>query len=116
MEKVVHYTEIKCEEVKAENAKNIRIRWLISKKDGAPNFAMRLFETDRNGNSPYHQHPWEHEIFILEGEGKLIVEDREYNIKEGYAIYIPPNLKHTIKNTGEGKLKFICIIPVISIK
>jgi quercetin dioxygenase-like cupin family protein len=52
-----------------EGAEKLRVRWLITKEIGAENFAMRLFEMDPGGFSPLHRHPWEHEVFILEGKG-----------------------------------------------
>lgn len=113
MEKVVHYTKIEKEEVKSEGAMGIHVRWLISDKDGAPNFAMRLFEINPKGNSPKHQHAYEHEIFILEGNGKVVINEKEYEISQGYVVFIPPNAKHTIINTGDKPLKFICLIPIL---
>ncbi|MCC6018408.1 MAG: cupin domain-containing protein [Candidatus Verstraetearchaeota archaeon] len=112
MEKVVHYTKVESEFVKAEGARETYVRWLITDKDGAPNFAMRLFEVKPGGNSPYHEHPYEHEIFILDGDGKVIIDGREYMVSRGFAIYIPPNAKHTIINNGKSDLKFLCMIPL----
>lgn len=112
MVKITHYSEIPIEEVSESGAKNVYVRWLISKKDGAPNFAMRLFEIKVNGNTPLHTHPWEHEVFLLEGEAKIIVEDKEYYVKEGYIAYIPPNVKHSFINIGNKTLKFLCMIPI----
>jgi len=111
-EKVVHYLDVEAEEVKVEGAKNTRIRWLISDKDGAPNFAMRMFEVDINGCTPLHNHPWEHEIFILNGEAKVKIGDKEYMVKSGYALFIPPNIEHTIINIGNSTLRFLCFIPI----
>ena len=110
--KVVHYTEVKSEEVNAEGAKDIYVRWLITDKDGAPNFAMRLFEIKPMGNSPNHMHPYEHEMFFLEGEGKVIIGDKGYKVSQGYAVYIPPNIRHTVINIGNKTLKFLCLIPI----
>lgn len=42
--KIVHYQEVTSTPVNIEGAKNVNIRWLISKEDGAENFAMRYFE------------------------------------------------------------------------
>ena len=47
--KHVHYTDIELEEPDEEGIKNLKIRWLISKKDGAENFAMRFFEIKPRG-------------------------------------------------------------------
>ena len=45
------------------------IRWVIGKPEGAPNFAMRVIEFRPGAVFETHQHPYEHEIFVLEGEG-----------------------------------------------
>jgi len=109
-EKVVHYSEIPRERV--ENASKTWIRWLITDKDGAPTFAMRLFEVEPGGHIPAHKHPWEHEIFILEGEGRIRIGNNEYNVSQGYVVYIPPNVEHEYWNTSNRLLRFICVIPL----
>ena len=38
---------IKAAEVNIEGAENVTVRWLISGEDGAPNFAMQLFEVGK---------------------------------------------------------------------
>ena len=63
--KHVHFTEVNLEDPSEKGVKDMKVRWLISKVDGAENFAMRLFEIQPGGHSPYHQHDWEHEVFIL---------------------------------------------------
>ena len=72
--KLANYKDVQLEDVNVEGAKGTKIRWLISQKDNAPNFAMRMFEVEPNGNTPFHLHTWEHEVFCLEGTGKLITE------------------------------------------
>ena len=109
--KLKHYTEIELEDVAVEGARKAKIRWLISKKDNAPNFAMRLFELEPGGFTPYHSHEWEHENFIIEGEGALVTEEGEHSFKQGDVIYVEPHLKHNYKNTGNHTLKFLCLIP-----
>ncbi len=109
--KVAHFSEVEASEVVEAGAKGTKIRWLISKEDGAPNFAMRLFEVEPGGRTPLHSHPWEHEVFILDGKCKLVLGDEEKILEAGYAIYIPPNLKHTFLNAGERILRFLCLIP-----
>ena len=50
--KHVHYTDIELIEPSEEGIKDLKVRWLISDKDGAKNFAMRLFEIKPGGYSP----------------------------------------------------------------
>jgi len=109
--KHIHYSEVKLEEANEEGAKQVGIRWLISKKDGAENFAMRLFEIKPGGYTPLHQHNWEHEVFVLEGEGKVKGKDFEEEFKSGDVFFVPPMEWHQFINTGESTLKFLCLIP-----
>lgn len=110
--KLKNYTDIKLEKVTMEGAKKAHIRWLISDKDKAPNFAMRMFEVEPGGFTPFHAHSWEHENFIVEGNGALVTEDEELPFKAGDVIYVDPYRKHNYKNTGDTVLKFLCLIPL----
>lgn len=99
------------EEAKEEGASKLKVRWLITKEMGAPNFAMRLFEMEPGGCSPLHAHPWEHEVFIIEGKGIVICEGKEKKVSVGDAILILPNELHQFKNVGKKPLKFLCLVP-----
>jgi len=92
-------------------AKGITIRWVIGKPEGAPNFAMRVIEFAPGAVFEEHQHPYEHEIFVLEGEGIAHGPGGEVEMRPGVALYIPPDEPHGYRNTGEGVLRFICVIP-----
>ena len=110
--KVINYREVKA--IKAEEgAQDVKLRWLITKEDGAENFAMRLFEVESKGYTPFHSHEWEHEVFILEGKGKIKIEDKEREFGKGDVIFIPGNVKHQFKNTEGKRVKFLCLIPYI---
>ena len=111
--KHIRYTDIKPEFPREEGLKDVSIRWLISKRDGAKNFAMRLFEIAPGGNSPWHHHEWEHEMFILEGEGVARKEDGEIEFQAGDAFFIAPGDWHNFVNTGKKPLKFLCLIPYL---
>ena len=108
---VFHYSEIKAEEALEEGASGLKVRWLITKEMGAENFAMRLFEMKPEGHSPLHSHPWEHEVFILEGEGVVVSAKGERKIKAGDVIFVPPNEKHQFRNNSDKTLKFLCLVP-----
>lgn len=108
--KLKHYEKIEATDVEMEGAENVKVRWLISEED-APNFAMRMFEFEPKGHTPLHTHNYEHEIFILEGEGVLTYEKKEHEFKKGDFISIPPNKEHQITNTKD-KLRLLCFIPL----
>jgi quercetin dioxygenase-like cupin family protein len=99
-------------EVAAEPAgEGITIRWVIGKPEGAPNFATRVIEFQPGAVFDTHQHPFEHEIFVLEGEGVAEGPKGKAVMRPGGALYIPPDEPHGYRNTGEGVLRFICVIP-----
>ncbi len=98
-------------EVKVEGAEGVGIRWLISKEDGAKNFAMRMFELAEGGHTPLHTHPHEHEVFIVEGEGVFVCEGLEHPFAAEDFVFVPGGLEHCFRNTGESILRFLCIIP-----
>lgn len=109
--KVTDYHSVPLETVDMEETKDVMVRWLISDKDNAKNFAMRLFEVGSGGNTPYHTHDWEHQVFVLEGEGEVTIDEKAYSIKKDSVVFVEPNQKHSFRNTGDEVLKFLCLIP-----
>ncbi len=109
--KAYHYQDIENQNVPAP-AEKVKIRWLINEKQGAPNFAMRRFEVQPGGSTPYHTHDWEHEVYVLEGNAKVVLKDGEADIGPGSVILVEPNEEHNFKNTGDKPLVFLCMIPL----
>ena len=109
--KIAKSSNIKKSPVEMEGAKDVEIRWLISKDDGADNFAMRMFELQPGGHTPLHTHSQEHEVFIVEGRGILVYEDQEHEFEAEHVIFVPSNRKHQFKNTSDSLLRMLCVIP-----
>jgi quercetin dioxygenase-like cupin family protein len=110
-EKIGAAREVPARDVKSEGAEKVKIRWLISERDGASRFVMRLFEVGPGGRTPLHRHGWEHEIFIVSGKGKLMYEGSERPFTEGFFIFVPAGAEHSFVNTGQAPLEFLCMIP-----
>lgn len=100
--------------VTMEGAKDSTIRELITDRDGAPNFAMRLFEISPGGHTPRHSHPHEHELYVLEGSGELRGGDEPRPLKAGDSIFVPGGVEHQFCNTAADTLKMLCLIPNLS--
>src|SRR4030066_150581 len=45
--------------------------------------------------------------YIMEGEGVMHIDDESVPVRPGHAIYIPPNAKQYIRNTGNTDVKFL---------
>jgi quercetin dioxygenase-like cupin family protein len=89
----------------------VTIRYLILEEFGAPNFEMRYFELDNGAVTSLDLHNYEHEVFVVRGSGTVMVEDREYPLRPKDAFLIKPNERHQLKQTGDGPLGFLCIVP-----
>lgn len=103
--------DVRQDDVEQEGAAGVKIRWLITKEDGAPTFAMREFELAPGGHTPYHAHDWEHEVYVLAGEGVAAGPGGEHAIAPGAVVFVPPGEEHNFKNTGAAPLRFLCLVP-----
>lgn len=109
--KVVHYEQMEAKPVEMEGAVGCRIRCLIGQEDGAPSFSMRQFEVAPGGHTPKHTHGYEHEVFVLEGTGQVLLGEQEYELRPGMVVLVPPGRLHQFRNTGSVPLAFLCLIP-----
>lgn len=48
--------------------------------------------------------------YILEGSGKIMIEGNTYTLEKDDSVYVAPNSKQHIENTGLGNLRFLCIV------
>ncbi|HIQ06739.1 MAG TPA: cupin domain-containing protein [Anaerolineae bacterium] len=91
----------------------VLVRWVISTPEGAPNFAMRIFDVEPGASTPLHAHHWEHEVFVLDGEGIVHGGGEERLLSPGTVVFVPPGETHQFRNTGSDVLRFICVIPTV---
>jgi quercetin dioxygenase-like cupin family protein len=95
-----------------EELRGVLKREVITARDGALNFCMRVFEVEPGSATPDHSHPWEHEVFILSGRGVVKSKTGETEISAGSVVFIAPGEPHCFTNTGKQVLRFICLIPI----
>jgi mannose-6-phosphate isomerase-like protein (cupin superfamily) len=56
-----------------------------------------------------HYHALTEEIYyLLEGTGRMRIDNETRDVGPGDAIAIPPGAVHTIANTGTATLRFLC--------
>jgi quercetin dioxygenase-like cupin family protein len=80
--------------------------------DGAPTESLRMIEIQTGGSSPQHSHPYEHENFVVEGKGRLLIGDTWYDLGVGDVAFVPAGILHQYVNAGDTTFKFLCGIPV----
>ena len=112
--KVQHYTDVPASPV--DGAPGATVRWVITEADGAPHFAMRVFEVAPGASTEHNEHWWEHEVFVLAGTGYVRSEQGNHPLSEGVVALIPGGEKHQIVNDGQAVLRFICLVPHPSLK
>ncbi len=100
--------------VELPGAEGATMRWLIGKTNGAKTYAMRLFTIQPGGKIPLHNHPEEHEIFVLQGRAKMLGSLEETYAKKDDVVFVPSNEPHGYDNTeGTEPFRFICVIPLL---
>ena len=91
-------------------AAGIRFFPVLTEKDGAPNFAMRLFKIAPSGHSPRHEHAWEHEVVVTAGSGFVLNVDQKIAIEKDDFILVPPGRLHQFI-AGEQGMSMVCVVP-----
>ena len=95
-----------------EGAQGVYKQVPLSRKHGAPTFSFRVFTIEPMGHTPFHQHPFEHMNYVIHGEGLLVADDGQREIREGDFALILPGEKHQYRNSSQSQnLVLICAVP-----
>ncbi|MGD0765665.1 MAG: cupin domain-containing protein [Dehalococcoidia bacterium] len=94
-----------------EEVEGVNLRLVISSEDGASTFVMRVLEVESGHSTPSHDHDWDHEVFVLAGEGAVMSGGGMTPLAPGSVVFVPANEHHQFVNTGAGVFRFICCIP-----
>ncbi len=99
-----------CEEFIAGD--NTILRELLHPDKEYVNFRFSLAHAIvKSGMTSYsHKLKTSEVYYILEGEGEMYIDDENQKVCSGQAVYIPPNSKQYIQNTGDVDLVFLCIV------
>ena len=98
--------------VNMDGAVDVSVAKMVAEADGAPTAAMRLFEIQPGGHTPWHAHGWEHVIYAVEGLGTLKTENGDAEFGPGDALLVDPDEEHNFVNRGNTPLRFICVVPL----
>jgi len=90
------------------------MRKVIGKEDGA-SFTMRVVEDQPAETPPHglHTHPWEHQAFVVSGQGAVIGETAGRPLRPGDVVFIPGGEPHTFANRGSEPFVFVDCISTV---
>jgi len=104
-------SDLEFEKVEAKHVEGAEISWPIRAPGDAPNFSMRVVRVAPGGRIGLHEHPYEHEVYVIRGELTLDGPQGSIPASAGDVCYVEPAVTHGFTNTGSGALEFICVIP-----
>ena len=84
---------------------------LIGSDEGAPHFHLRYFRVPVGGHTALDRHPHDHGVYVLHGQGAVLLEKEWHPIGPGDAIYVEGEEVHQFKNTGDSLFGFLCVVP-----
>ena len=110
--KIISLSQVEKNEVHMEGAVGAWKQMPLAAADGAPVYSYRVFTVEAGGHTPYHQHPYEHMNYVIEGSGALVNEKgEEQSLKAGDFALVKPDEKHQYRNKGDKPFKMICGVP-----
>ena len=110
--KIKSLSDVERNEVHMEGAVGASKQLPLGRGDGTPVYSYRVFTVEPGGHTPYHQHPYEHMNYIIEGQGALVDETgKERPLKAGDFALVDPNEIHQYRNKGDQPFKIICGVP-----
>ncbi|MCV0401705.1 MAG: cupin domain-containing protein [Nitrosopumilus sp.] len=74
------------------------------------NYSLAQFTLEPGKKSKLHKIKSSEIYYILEGSGNLTINDERHHLQKDDSVYVPPNAKQFIENTGKENLKFLCIV------
>jgi len=84
-------------------SETLRDTYFLIDPESSPseNLKMGFTTVYADGKTTGHSHPDQEEVyFVIQGKGRMVVGDSEYDIKAGDALYVPYGVFHTTYNTG----------------
>ncbi len=103
---VIHESEVETLDLPGR-----KLKWLIhpdqkiSEKFSLNTVTIKSGETVK----PAHSHPDDEEvIYVVSGEGKVMIDSDVYSISAGSVILFPQGSIHMVRNSGSMDMKLIC--------
>ena len=110
---LINEAEVRMEKLDKKGAEKVQVQYLIDDRQGSNRFALRLYTVQKGGHTPLDQHPYEHQVYVLKGEGLLRQSTQPggniKTVRAGDSIFIPSNAIHQFSNIRDVPLVFLCV-------
>ena len=106
--KVYHHKD--CQEFLAGDATHLREILHPDKMDIALRYSLAHAVVKPGETSFKHALKTSEIYIILEGKGRMVIDNEAQEVSKGHVVYIPPNAVQCIENIGTGDLIFYCIV------
>ena len=73
-------------------------------------YSLAQFTLEPRKKSKLHKMKSSEIYYILEGSGKIRINEESFHIEKDDSIYVPSNSIQFIENTGLINLRFLCIV------
>ena len=74
------------------------------------NYSLAQFTLEPGKRSKLHKIGSSEIYYILEGNGRLNIDEDIQDLEKDDSVYVPPNSKQFIENKGKVDLRFLCIV------
>ncbi len=110
---LVNTTNVPIEVLDKKGAEKTQVQYLVDDRQGSDRFALRLYIVQKGGHTPLDQHPYEHHVYVMSGEG-LLRQSKQPNaslrtLKAGDTLFIPSNAIHQFSNNKDEPFTFLCV-------
>lgn len=111
--KITDLTKVEKVKMAMEGASGAWKQVPLAKADGVPAYSLRVFTIEPGGHTPYHNHPFEHMNYIIDGEGVLVdPAGKEQPVRKGDFALVMPDEVHQYRNAATDRpLVMICLVP-----
>ncbi len=110
---IVNADSVPIENLERKGAEKVNVRYLVDERQGSERFALRLYSVVKGGHTPLDQHQYEHQVYVLSGQGLLKQSSDNAlaipNLRAGDTVFIPSNAVHQFINEREEPFVFLCV-------
>jgi len=99
-----------CEDFIGEDKTILRELFHPDKADISFRYSLAHATLNPGQSSMDHRLKTSEVYYILEGKGRMHVDEEAEEVQAGQAVYIPPGAIQKIENIGDHDLKFLCIV------